>query len=261
MPEVLLTNRHFSDLNPLFFGMEECECGHSFGPAIRKYTLIHYVERGRGILCKGGRQYDVRAGEMFIILPDEVTFYKADDDDPWVYRWIGFDGTQSELFAKAPPVIAVADEYFPRVSDELCALGALEYTLAAQLFTLAARVSMADTERSTGYVRRVKDYIKSSYMRAIRVEEIAESLNLDRRYLSRIFKSETGRTVQDYIISVRMKEAKRLLDEGYGVCETASFCGYPDYSNFSKLFKRECGVSPVNWKKDSERIDAVKELG
>lgn len=260
MPEVLLTNRHFSDLNPLFFGREECKSGHAFGPAIRKYTLIHYVERGCGILCKGGKEYVVRAGEMFIILPDEVTFYKADDNDPWVYRWIGFDGAASEVFANIAPVVAVKDEYFPKVDVKNEDEPLLEYVLAAALFTLAAKVASMSVGRSSEYVRKVKDYIKSSYMRTIRVEEIADSLNLDRRYLSRIFKSETGRTVQDYIISVRMKEAKRLLDEGYGVCETASFCGYPDYSNFSKLFKRECGVSPVNWKKRSEKFEAVKNI-
>ena len=260
MPEVLLTNRHFSDLNPLFYGRERCEPAHSFGPAIRKYTLIHYVERGRGILCKGGEQYAVSAGEMFIILPDEVTFYKADDDDPWVYRWIAFDGAASEIFAEIAPVVAVSDEYFPRVTEQNENEASLEYVLASSLFMLAAKVAAVQSDRSSGYVRRVKDYIKSSYMRAIRVEEIADSLNLDRRYLSRLFKKETGRTVQDYIISVRMKEAKRLLDEGYGVGETASFCGYSDYCNFSKLFKRECGVSPANWTKYAERFEAVKKI-
>ena len=254
MPDRLLTNRHFSDLNPLFVGREECECGHAFGPAIRKYTLIHYVEQGRGILCKGGKQYDVSAGEMFIILPDEVTYYKADDGDPWVYRWIGFDGAASEIFGQVAPVVAVEDEIFPNVTVRDGDEAMLEYRLASSLFMLAAKVASVDSGRTSGYVRRVKDYIKSSYMRTIRVEEIAESLNLDRRYLSRIFKRETGRTMQEYIISVRMKEARRLLGEGYGVCETASFCGYTDYCNFSKLFKRECGVSPAEWKKSGMRV-------
>ena len=254
MPDRLFTNRHFSDLNPLFFGREECKCGHAFGPAIRKYTLIHYVERGHGVLCKGGKEYSVGAGQMFIILPDEVTFYKADDRDPWVYRWIAFDGTSSEVFARISPVVTVEEQYFPNVTEDEYDSPLVEYLLASRLFLLVSRVASTDSDRSVGYVRKVKDYIKSSYMRPIRVEEIADSLNLDRRYLSRIFKSETGRTIQDYIIFVRMKEAKRLLDEGYGVCETASFCGYPDYSNFSKLFKRECGASPAEWRKSSDRV-------
>ena len=254
MPDKLLTNRHLSDLNPLFFGREECESGHSFGPAIRKYTLIHYVERGRGIFCKDGREYSVVSGQMFIILPEEITFYKADDKEPWVYRWIAFDGTASEIFARLESVIDVNDAHFPKVTEQNRGEPLLEYLLAAQLFTLASKVASVESGRSVGYVRRVKDYIKSSYMRSIRVEEIADSLNLDRRYLSRLFKRETGRTVQDYITYVRIKEAKRLLDEGYGVCETANFCGYPDYCNFSKIFKRECGVSPANWRKSNRRV-------
>ena len=44
--EVILLNRQFQDLNPLFFGYEICKKGYKYGPAIRKYTLIHYVVEG-----------------------------------------------------------------------------------------------------------------------------------------------------------------------------------------------------------------------
>ena len=122
-----------------------------------------------------------------------------------------------------------------------------EYRVAALLFEMYAELFERPNPRNH-YVRQVKDYIKALYMQPIRIEAIAEKMNLDRRYLSRIFKQKTGQTVQDYLISVRMEEAQRLLSQGKTVEESAILCGYEDPFNFSKMFKRKFGVSPLQWK-------------
>ena len=97
--DVFINNRHLQDLNPLIVGMEQCLPGHSFGPAIRPYTLIHFVMKGKGTLYKRGKEYPVHAGDAFLILPDEITTYTADMDDPWHYQWIGFDGADHRICA------------------------------------------------------------------------------------------------------------------------------------------------------------------
>lgn len=248
MMKVKLFDRRSVDLDPLFVGEESCRSGHSFGPAIRKYTLLHYVVKGKGRLYKGGKEYLVRAGEMFIILPGEVTVYTADADDPWEYRWIAFDGALSKEFEKLSPVVLISESLFPRMSDFEKEGTICEYLFASKLYCMAAELFSGEKRRNQ-YVHRVRDYIKTLYMQEIRVEEIAEGLNLDRRYLSRLFKKETGQSIQEYLISVRMDEAKRLLEEGRSVSESAALCGYPDACNFSKMFKRIHGISPAYWKK------------
>lgn len=247
MKDIYLTNRHFADLNPLLIGRQVCPAAHAFGPAIRKYTLLHYVERGCGTLYKNERAYPVHAGEVFVILPNEVTFYKADTSDPWVYRWIGFDGALSEKYRELPPVFALEDSLFPNVLHYRDAWGGIEYALAGKLFAMMAAL-FGDAAEADDRVSRIKTYIKASYMREIRVEEIAAHFSLDRRYLSRIFKQKTGKTPQEYLIAVRMREACRQLALGRGVAETAGLCGYADACNFSKMFKREMGMSPAAWR-------------
>lgn len=250
--DVLFVNRKFSDLNPILYGCESCEPGHSFGPSVRKYTLIHYVEKGKGTLYKYGNAYPVKAGEAFVILPQEVTIYTADTEDPWTYRWIGFDGALCENVGKLSPVIKVPNKLFPYLSPEdEQNPEMIGYRLASQLFALYGAVFSGD-KHSNHYVRKVIDYINSSYMREVRVEEIADRLSLDRRYLSRLFKQKTGQTVQDYLITVRMEAACRLLSNGRSVTEAATLCGYPDVCNFSKMFKRIYGVSPKKWKINRE---------
>ena len=124
--------------------------------------------------------------------------------------------------------------------------GMSEYRIASLLFGLYAEL-FASARPHNHYVRRVKNLINTLYMQDLRVEEIAEKLNLDRRYLSRLFKEKTGQTMQEYLISVRMEAAKKQLSRGASVAETAKLSGYEDVCNFSKMFKRSFGVSPGRW--------------
>ena len=246
----VIVNRNFIDLNPLLLGAEDCQPSHSFGPAVRKYTLLHFVKSGKGTVYKQNATYSVGAGEAFLILPDEVVTYTADAEEPWAYQWIGFDGRLAERFAKLPTVFPLADSYLSAMLDTE-GKDLREYRIAAILFEMYASL-FSEKKTTHDYVRRVKDYIQAVYMQDISVEEIAESMNLNRRYLSRYFKQRTGMTVQDYLIHVRMEEAKRLLLKGKSVNEASVLCGYPDPFHFSKMFKRLFGISPGAWKAASK---------
>ena len=105
----------------------------------------------------------------------------------------------------------------------------------------------ASQKHSNHYIRRVKNYIQTMYMQPLRVESIAQMVNLDRRYLSRVFKERVGCSIQEYIIEVRMEQAKMCLENGTTVAQAARLCGYDDVSNFSKMFKRRYGTSPCDW--------------
>ena len=245
---ILLTDRHLQDLNPLIAGWQVCDPGHRFGPAVRKYTLIHYVRSGRGTLHARGGTHRVGPGEAFLILPGEVTTYEADRDDPWSYQWVGFDGALSEDFAQLPPVFPVAEDPFGKLFRSIEGVTAPEYRIAATLFLLYAQLfSRADSANQ--HVRKVESLIRAAYMQPLRVEQIAGQLNLDRRYLSRLFKAKTGQTIQEYLLSVRMEEAVGCMQRGCSVQESARLCGYEDVSNFSKMFKKRLGKSPADWKK------------
>jgi len=215
-----LTDRKLNDLNPLIVGEEVCNSGHSFGPAVRKYTLIHYVLHGKGTFYARGGVHQVSAGQAFVILPGEVTTYTADIEDPWYYRWIGFDGALAGRFEELPPVINVPKMFFDRIMRLAVRSETAEYLLAGELFSLYAYL-FTDNHRGNSHVHRVENYIRSNYMYPIYVEEIAKTLNLDRRYLSRIFKEQMGLSIQDFLIRVRMEEAESLLLKGYKVKEVA----------------------------------------
>ena len=94
----------------------------------------------------------------------------------------------------------------------------------------------------------------------IRVEQIAETMNLDRRYLSRLFKEKTGQSVKEYLSDVRMEEAKRYLKTGVSVTECAHLTGYDDVCNFSKMFKKYTGISPRRFKGEKSPAPDVSKM-
>lgn len=251
--DLLLTNRYLQDLNPLIAGWQECDPGHRFGPHIRRYTLLHYVEAGSGALYSRGGVWPVSAGQMFVILPGEVTTYVADMNTPWHYRWVGFDGRLAQRFAQLPPVVDVDGRLFQILFHPDKSYVNQEYIIAGGLFRLYGELFPSE-DRVNDHVKKVENYIRGGYMHHITVEAVAKSLNLDRRYLSRLFKQKTGSTVQEYLIRVRMEEADRCLCSGHSVQETAALCGYTDVANFSRMFKKHFGHSPAfHEKNDSKR--------
>ena len=83
---------------------------------------------------------------------------------------------------------------------------------------------------------------KSSYRAH---ENIAFALGLNRSYLTRLFKEATGYSLQEYLLTYRMKMAIKLLSENkLSVSEIAEAVGYTDTFTFSKAFKRHFGQSP-----------------
>ena len=84
-----------------FMGHQVCPAGHRFGPAIRDCFLLHFVIRGKGTLRTEEGEFSLEEGEGFLIFPEEVTTYTADEENPWEYFWVGVDAnseTEAVLF-------------------------------------------------------------------------------------------------------------------------------------------------------------------
>ena len=105
----LLTDQQLQDLNPLVAGHEACDPGHSYGPHIRSYVLLHFVHSGKGTFQTPDGTFCVEEGQAFMILPGQLTTYTADSDDPWEYSWVGFNGALSHRFHTLTPVFPIPD--------------------------------------------------------------------------------------------------------------------------------------------------------
>ncbi len=246
------SSRGYKDLSPVNCGYEVCEPFHT-GTGYRNYHMIHYIEGGSGTLYSESGTFKVSKGQIFIVKADEAARYVADALDPWTYVWIGFDGALADMLYDLPsPIAETPYTAFSMIRALEDRTDTREEMAAAALFMIFAYLFSGKASHPN-YVRRAVDTVNSLYMTPLSVAGIADTLGLDRRYLSRIFKAEMGVSIQEYIINVRMEQAKRLLFDGYNVKDTSELVGYQDQFNFSKMFKKHFGCSPREYTKKNIR--------
>ncbi|MDR0519486.1 MAG: response regulator [Clostridiales Family XIII bacterium] len=99
-------------------------------------------------------------------------------------------------------------------------------------------------------VTNAKKYIQEHFAEPISIDDIAESEGFNSSYFSTLFKKETGSTFSEYVRSVRMDEAKRLLKEtNTAVALVCEMVGYSDTKHFSASFRKATGVKPSEYRK------------
>ena len=102
-------------------------------------------------------------------------------------------------------------------------------------------------------VRLACEYIEKNFQENINLNKISNYVSLSKNYFCNIFKKETGITIWDYLIKIRMEEAKQmLLDTGLKTYEVSERVGYDDPSYFGRLFKKYTGFTPIEFR-DSSR--------
>ena len=98
-------------------------------------------------------------------------------------------------------------------------------------------------------IRIAEKYIKDHISRSVSRAEVAEYLNFNEEYFSRLFKKYNGDTFKAYEMKERIREAKKLLQYSrFSINIIASKVGYDNFSHFSKIFKQATGYTPQEYR-------------
>lgn len=270
---VRFVRQNLLDLDLIQCGSEICLPGHSFGPAVRDHYLIHFVLSGKGIFQTESRTWRLREDDGFLIFPDDVTFYQADDHDPWQYAWVGFQGAKVPAWLHQTgltpdsPVFHTHGGFIRQCFQQMIAAGTMgtgrELRLLGILYLfLSELVEMARPERGTSdkpnrkeeYVRKSLDYFRMNYARPIGVSTAAAHVGLDRSYFSEVFREVAGQPPRDFLIRLRMEKACQFLQNpSLSIGDIARSVGYDDPLLFSKVFRKHFGASPKAFRKSISR--------
>ena len=105
-------------------------------------------------------------------------------------------------------------------------------------------------------IQEVIKHLQLHYSEPITLDQLAETYFISRYYLSRLFKKVTGFSFIEYLHSLRVVEAQRLLrDTNLKVIEIASKTGFSNVSNFGKVFKSITKITPLAYRKKVVMMD------
>lgn len=119
-----------------------------------------------------------------------------------------------------------------------------------EVFKQLQTIKTVKSETQRDLCRRVlkgKEFIDSSFMEALTIEQIARTAGMSEYHFFRLFKQMTGFTPYQYMLSSRLKNASILLKADHSVFDAAIASGFSDIYSFSKAFKKHFGVSPSNY--------------
>ncbi|MCX7709335.1 MAG: AraC family transcriptional regulator [Clostridia bacterium] len=257
------------DLCPYYSGIQDCDPGHFYGPAVRDHFLIHYILSGKGTFEIGDRVYHLGKGQGFLICPGIVTYYKADMKDPWEYTWVAFHGLNAESYLKRAclsnenPIFTYPDspaleEVMRRIVEtmnlkkckELMFTSLLYHFISLLIEAFESELPKLDNEsRKDFYVRKTIEFIQMNYSRNISIEELANHIGLDRKYLSSVFKNVLKISPQLYLLQFRMNKACELLrSTSLSIGDIARSVGYEDPLLFSRMFRKIKDQSPSQFR-------------
>lgn len=253
-------------------GLSRTESLHSFGPALKPHYLIHYILSGKGRFSTGGKEYPLEAGYGFLITPDELAFYQADEKEPWTYVWVGFSGTQAAeyvenigLSVRQPVFRSDASEELYRIvkdmmehntfglSNDLRRNGQLGVFLS--VIAEGSRIEKtSESDRANVYVRKAVSFIQSNYYNPIKVTDVAEYVCINRSYLYTLFQNSIGMSPQQFLTTFRITKATELLQlTSIPIESIALSCGYRDPLVFAKAFRQMKQMSPSGYRKEMQK--------
>lgn len=98
-------------------------------------------------------------------------------------------------------------------------------------------------------------YVLAHFNENINRDKMAEMVNLSPGYFSNLFRSEVGMSFSDYLIQVRVENAKTLLRRfDLSVEAISKKCGFNSLAHFSRTFKDRCGLSPLKFRKSPHLV-------
>lgn len=217
---------------------------------------IIYVVNGTFKIMVGDEIFLLEPGSI-LIMPANIThggISKTQPETEIKFFWVHFYCDDDKLRTLFPTTLYHMDDvgcsYIFRELMHLQRSGENQLLADIKLAELLVRIhNTNNVNRQTKLIGEIKAYIHANADRRITVNEIAKNFKYNTGYLSRVFKKEAGISIQEYIISERIKYAKAyLLNTTFPIKEVAILCGFDDDNQFVKFFKYNSTHSPTQYR-------------
>ncbi len=251
----------------IYVGYENpLRAGHIIDDA-KPMDILQFVLSGKGGYSLEEHGYfSLCANSVFWLPKGKKVSYWPDINNRYEYFYLAVDVLDSEAFFSQlgftydRPVMQVGNkrifdavkELYESFSKQTVEDNFKGLSLIYEVFGLFARENPSDNNLSFGInpsVERALTFINNNYTADITFDEVANMVHLNRSYFCILFKEYTGLSPLQYLISLRISQACKLLGTDKTVTDVATATGFNSVTNFGVHFKRIMKMSPLEYKK------------
>lgn len=247
-------------------GKSWCDGSYLIRRKNSRVWVLEFILSGTGTVHSDAENLDYhpKAGDAYLLPPNQKHLYYSDAGDPWVKLFLNMRGPVIDGLADAYgltnrihfPDVPHLQEMFEDIYRMMEDRGLDDTLILDRTELLIHRIFRALGENSaaqnhfTGEIDRVKRYLDNHVGHIVTIKELSDLIYRSPDYLIKHFKAEVGVTPYQYLLKRKMSIAKRLLrDTALPIREVALQLGYEDAHYFSGLFKKETGMPPERYRK------------
>lgn len=234
---------------------------------------IEIITDGEAVQNLNGRAYELKKGSAYILKPTD--FHSIEIKKPLKLYNIMFD----EVMLSGSSILdcfTAPEEYCAVIEEEefnimLSNVTALLYEeecdfpmksimkknlLECIMISIIRKSAVPKGDSNDIPLRRALSYINNNYKNNLSLNSSAKAMGFTPAYFSNWFHKSTGKTYTEYINSLRLTEAKRLLlTTTYSITEICFASGFSSLSGFLKEFKKQYGITPSAFRKDLNKMN------
>ena len=249
----------------------------NFPPHVHEAIELMYIKSGSGTAHCDGEAYRLQAGDFFLVFPNQIHSYDGFGPDGNCMLAIANPATltlHTAVFREKLPLSAryrggegdgnllrmlhiLLEEHERGVPADV-----LASILSAAVAMLLEHYALTDGRTGQSCAHTILLYCKTHYKEALTVERLSRELHISRSHISHLFNERFRISLPEYINSLRLADAVRLLDEGgYSVTEVAQRAGFQTIRTFNRAFLKRFGVSPRQFRQEKTPAEADVERG
>lgn len=198
--------------------------------------------------------YTVRPGEMlFLKAGREHCGFKV-SEGPVSFLWFHYTSGSDEDNSLPAHFAPKETAYIVQLYNQLFRYSKTSREAADCAATLLVAEARSAAEKNTSpsgeIAEEIRAYIEADPSKKLTAAKIAARFGYSADYISSLLRDLTGYSVKNYITHLRMDRAMELLlSSDLSLKEISHRCGYEDYSQFLKLFKKHCGTTPTAYRR------------
>ncbi|MGZ7441075.1 AraC family ligand binding domain-containing protein [Paenibacillus sp. TH7-28] len=243
------------------------------------YYVIGFIEQGKRLLSCNRKEYIINSGDVVIFNLHEPHACEQVDGRSLDYRCINIEPGVMRQYVQE----ITGTAYLPRFSQTVLYRSELAGYLhdlhqllmeeetsfhKEEMLLLLIEQLLRDNSDATPHlsanepsaeIRTVCEYMESHFTENITLNRLSELTGLSKYHLLRSFTKQKGISPYSYLETIRINQAKRLLEWGVSPMEAALKCGFSDQSHFTKFFKRLIGLTPKQYMRIFENETAPQQ--